>query len=201
MPHAPNGCRSSALALLIAANVSLPAPAEPRWTLDVAERCYAYTLTLRSRLPVSVLLDVLFDVRHVQAFSRSSGHLSLLSEDGSVHEIRFDSSRLLYRCSSVFRRRLLRDSATIEIEMLSFDANWASLVPRPLSSRARYGVVDLGESREIRYRQEVEMDRPVAGLGLRFVRGSLRRFGQDLDAYLRRPDLETAARDRADRGR
>lgn len=172
------------LSLLIATGVSSLPAAEPRWTLDVSGRTYTYTLTLSSPLPASVLLDILFEARHVQAFSRSSGRLTLLRQEGAVQEVRFDCRRLFYRFSSVFRRTLNRESAAIEIEMLSFTANWVRLAPLPVVSRARYTIVDRGESREIEYRQVVETDRPVAGLSLYLVRKSLRRFGQDLDEYL-----------------
>lgn len=186
------------LALWIGTGGSSLSAVEPRWTLDVSGRTYTYTLTLSSPLPASVLLDTLFEARHVQAFSRSSGRLTLLRQEGAVQEVRFDCRRLFYRFSSVFRRTLNRESAAIEIQMLSFTANWAQLAPLPLASRARYTVVDRGESREIEYQQVVETDRPVAGLSLYLVRKSLRRFGQDLDEYLQGLYQPKTDRDRGD---
>ena len=165
----------------------------PRWTLDQAGRSYTYTVALASQLPESVLLDVLFDPRHVAVFSKSAGRLVVLREDGPVNEVRFDTRRLIFKCSSTFRRTLDRESGSIDIEMLSFKAGWGTLAPRALSSRARYSVTDLGSHREVIYRQDVETDKPVSGYSLRLLKKSLAEFARDLNEYLQRPELRRDA--------
>jgi hypothetical protein len=159
----------------------------PSWTLQQSGRTYTYTLTLSSTLPRAVLLNLLFDPRHVAAFSASAGRLVVLKEDGLVNEVRFDTRRLIFKCSTTFRRTLVRESDSIEIEMTGFKAGWGRLAPHAKSSRARYTVTDRGASREIVYRQDVETDKPVTGYGLRVLRKSMGEFAHDLDQYLQRP--------------
>jgi hypothetical protein len=173
----------------MAAGAVLSADSGPSWTLEQSGRTYTYTLTLTSQLPRAVLLDVLFDPRHVAVFSRSAGRLVVLKEDGPVNEVRFDTRRLVFRCSTTFRRTLVRESGSIEIEMIGFKAGWGRLAPHAQSSRARYTVADLGTHREIVYRQDVETDKPVSGYSLRVLRKSMGEFAHDLDQYLQRPDL------------
>ncbi|HSP89699.1 MAG TPA: hypothetical protein VLN08_02270 [Vicinamibacterales bacterium] len=180
------------IATVVAAVAALPAGPVPSWTLDQNGRTYTYTLTLESRLPEAVLLDVLFDPLHVAAFSKSAGRLVRLKEEETVNEVRFDTRRLVFKCSTTFRRTLDRESGSIEIEMTGFKAGWGKLAPHAQSSRARYTVKDLGTHREIVYRQEVETDRPVSGYSLRVLRKSMGEFARDLDQYLQRPDLARA---------
>ena len=174
---------------MVAAGAGLSASAEPLWTLEQHGRTYTYTLTISSQLSESALLDVLFDPRHVAAFSKSAGRLIVLKEEGAVNEVRFDTRRLIFKCSTSFRRTLLRESGSIDIEMTGFKAGWGKLAPHAQSSRAHYTVTDRGTHREIVYRQEVETDKPVAGYSLRVLRKSMGEFARDLDRYLRRPDL------------
>lgn len=174
---------------MIAAGAVLSADSGPAWTLDQSGRTYTYTVTLSSRLAQAVLLDVLFDPRHVAVFSKSAGRLVVLKEDGPVNEVRFDTRRLIFKCSTTFRRTLVRASGSIEIEMTGFKAGWGKLAPHAQSSRARYTVTDLGTHREIVYRQDVETDKPVSGYSLRVLRKSMGEFARDLDQYLQRPDL------------
>jgi len=181
-----------AIATVVATAAALPAGPVPSWTLDQNGRTYTYTLTLESRLPEAVLLDVLFDPLHVAAFSKSAGRLVRLKEEETVNEVRFDTRRLVFKCSTTFRRTLDRESGSIEIEMTGFKAGWGKLAPHAQSSRARYTVKDLGTHREIVYRQEVETDRPVSGYSLRVLRKSMGEFARDLDQYLQRPDLARA---------
>lgn len=180
------------IAAAAAAVASLAAGPVPTWTLDQNGRSYTYTLTLESQLPEAVLLDVLFDPRHVAAFSKSAGRLTLLSEEETVNEVRFDTRRLVFKCTTTFRRTLDRESGSIEIEMTGFKAGWGKLAPHAQSSSARYTVKDVGTHREIVYRQEVETDKPVAGYSLRVLRKSMGEFARDLDQYLQRPDLARA---------
>lgn len=177
------------IATAVTATAELPSGPMPSWTLDQNGRTYTYTLTLESRLPEAVLLDVLFDPLHVAAFSKSAGRLVRLKEEENVNEVRFDTRRLIFKCSSTFRRTLDRESGSIEIEMTGFKAGWGKLAPHAQSSRARYTVKDLGTHREIVYRQEVETDRPVSGYSLRVLRKSMGEFARDLEQYLQRPDL------------
>ena len=176
-------------AAMVTAGAGLPAESGPAWTLDQSGRTYTYTLTLSSKLAQDVVLDVLFDPRHVAAFSKSAGRLVVLKEDGPVNEIRFDTRRLIFKCSTTFKRTLVRDSGAIEIEMTGFKAGWGKLAPHARSSRARYTVTDRGSHREIVYRQDVETDKPVAGYSLRVLRKSRGEFARDLEQYLQRPDL------------
>lgn len=178
-----------AIATMMAAGTSLVAGSGADWTLDQSGRTYTYTLTLTSRLPEAVLLDVLFDPRHVAAFSKSAGRLVVLKENGPVNEVRFDTRRLIFKCSTTFRRTLVRESGSIEIEMTGFKAGWGKLAPHAQSSRARYTVTDRGTHREIVYRQDVETDKPVSGYSLRVLRKSMGEFARDLDEYLQRPGL------------
>ena len=173
----------------ISAVVALAADPEPAWTLEQRDRTYVYTLTVSSALPADVILDVLFQPRHVAAFSRSAGRLVVLSEDGPVNEVRFDARKWIFKCSTTFRRALDRGAGTIEIDMTGFKAGWGKLAPHARSSRARYTVADRGTSREVVYRQAVETDKPVSGYSLRSLRKSMDEFARDLDAYLQRPDL------------
>ena len=177
------------IATVLASGAMLRAGPVPAWTLDQNGRSYTYTLTLKSQLPEAVLLDVLFDPRHVAAFSKSAGRLALLKAEETVNEVRFDTRRLVFKCSSTFRRTLDRGSGSIEIEMTGFKAGWGKLAPHAQSSSARYTVKDLGTHREIVYRQEVETDRPVSGYSLRVLRKSMGEFARDLEQYLQRPDL------------
>lgn len=181
-----------AIAAMTAAGAMLPAGAAPAWTLAQSGRTCTYTVTLASPLPAAVLLDVLFDPRHVAVFSKSAGRLVVLREDGPVNEVRFDARVLIFTCSTTFRRTLVRESRSIEIEMTGFKAGWGKLAPHTRSSRARYTVTDHGTWREVVYRQDVETDRPVPGYGLRVLRKSMVEFAHDLDQYLRRPDLVRA---------
>jgi hypothetical protein len=178
-----------ATAAVVAGGVAMFAESGPSWTLEQNGRTYTYTLTLSSTLTQAVLLDVLFDPRHVAAFSKSAGRLVVLREDGPVNEVRFDSRRLIFRCSTTFRRTLVREAGSIEIEMTGFKAGWGKLAPHAQSSRARYTVTDRGTHREIVYRQDVETDRTVAGYSLRVLRKSMGEFASDLEQYLRRPGL------------
>lgn len=173
----------------MAAGVALAADSEPVWTLGQRDRTYVYTLTLSSALTVDVILDVLFQPRHVAAFSKSAGRLVVLTEDGPVNEVRFDSRRLIFKCRTTFRRTLDREAGTIKIEMTAFKAGWGKLAPHARSSRARYTVTDRGTHREVVYRQDVETDKPVSGYSLRSLRNSMAEFARDLDAYLQRSDL------------
>ena len=172
----------------VSAAAALPAGSGPAWTLDQSGRTYTYTLTLSSTLTQATLLDVLFDPRHVAAFSKSAGRLVVLKEDGPVNEVRFDTRRLIFKCTTTFRRTLIRESGSIDIEMTDFKAGWGKLAPHAQSSRARYTVTDRGTHREIVYRQDVETDKPVSGYSLRVLRKSLGEFAQDLDEYLRRSE-------------
>jgi hypothetical protein len=176
-------------AAMVTAGAGLPAESGPAWTLDQSGRTYTYTLTLSSKLAQDVVLDVLFDPRHVAAFSKSAGRLVVLKEDGPVNEIRFDTRRLIFKCSTTFQRTLVRDSGAIEIEMTGFKAGWGKLAPHARSSRARYTVTDRGTHREIVYCQDVETDKPVSGYSLRVLRKSMGEFANDLDQYLQRTDL------------
>jgi hypothetical protein len=166
-----------------------PAQSEHSWTFEQNGPTYVYTLRLTSELPADLILDVLFQPRHVAVFSRSAGRLVVLKEDGAVNDIRFDTRRLIFRCSSTFRRRLDRQARTIEIEMIGFKAGWGKLAPHARSSRARYTVTDLGPCREVVYRQDAETDRPVSGYSLRALRKSMGEFARDLERYLHRADL------------
>jgi hypothetical protein len=176
-------------AALAAAVAAAAAESEPVWTLEQDGRAYAYTLTVSSPLPADVLLDVLFQPRHVAAFSKSAGRLVVLKEDGPVNEVRFDTRRLIFKCSTTFRREVNREAGSIEIEMTGFKAGWGKLAPHARSSRARYTVTDRGAHREVVYRQEVETDKPVSGYSLRTLRKSMGEFARDLDEYLQRPEL------------
>jgi hypothetical protein len=178
-----------AVATAVMAGGVLWAGPEPAWTLEQQGRAYTYTLTLSSALPADVILDVLFQPRHVAAFSKSAGRLVVLNEHGPVNEVRFDTRRLIFKCSSTFLRTLDREAGSIEIEMTGFKAGWGKLAPHAQSSRARYTVTDHGAIREIVYRQDVETDKPVSGYSLRVLRKSMGEFARDLDEYLRRPDL------------
>jgi hypothetical protein len=178
-----------AAALLTATGSNLSASDEPTWTLEQNGRTYTYTVTLSTTLPEPRVLDVLFEPRHVAVFSRSAGRLAVLREDGPVNEVRFDTRRLIFKCSTTFRRTLDRESGSIEIEMLDFKAGWGKLAPHARSSRARYTVTDCGSHREVVYRQDVETDKPVSGLSLRLLRKSMEEFARDLDKYLQRADL------------
>jgi hypothetical protein len=180
------------MAAAVAACAVMSADSGPAWTLDQRGRTYTYTLTLSSTLTQATLLDVLFDPRHVAAFSKSAGRLEVLKEDGLVNEVRFDTRRLIFKCTTAFRRTLVRESGSIDIEMTDFKADWGKLAPHAQSSRARYTVTDRGTHREIVYRQEVETDKPVSGYSLRVLRKSMEEFARDLDQYLRRPDLARA---------
>ena len=113
----------------------------------------------------------------------------MLKEDGPVNEVRFDTRRLVFKCSTTFRRTLNRESGSIDIEMTGFKAGWGKLAPHAQSSRARYTVKDVGTHREIVYRQEVETDKPVSGYSLRVLRKSMAEFASDLEQYLQRPNL------------
>jgi len=191
VPFRPSRRRLAAIVFTasVSAAAALPAGSGPAWTLDQSGRTYTYTLTLSSTLTQATLLDVLFDPRHVAAFSKSAGRLVVLKEDGPVNEVRFDTRRLIFKCTTTFRRTLIRESGSIDIEMTDFKAGWGKLAPHAQSSRARYTVTDRGTHREIVYRQDVETDKPVSGYSLRALRKSLGEFAQDLDAYLRRSDL------------
>ena len=178
-----------ATAAVVAGGITMSADSGPSWTLQQNGRTYTCTLTLSSTLTQAVLLDVLFDPRHVAAFSKSAGRLVVLREDGPVNEVRFDTRRLIFRCSSTFTRTLVRESGSIEIEMTGFKAGWDRLAPHAQSSRARYTVTDRGTHREIVYRQDVETDKPVSGYSLRALRKSMGEFARDLEQYLQRPDL------------
>jgi len=178
-----------AAAMMLTAGRDLPAQSEPSWTFEQNGPTYVYTLRLASGLPADVLLDVLFDPRHVAVFSKSAGRLVVLKEDGPVNEVRFDTRRLIFRCSTTFRRTLDREARTIDIEMIGFKAGWGKLAPHARSSRARYTVTDHGTYREVVYRQDVETDKPVLGYSLRVLRKSMGEFARDLEHYLQRPDL------------
>jgi hypothetical protein len=178
-----------AAALLATMNPGAAASEGPNWTLEQHGRTYTYTVTLSTTLPEPVVLDVLFSPRHVAVFSRSAGRLAVIREDEAVNEVRFDTRRLIFTCSTTFRRTLDRTSGSIEIEMLTFRATWGRLAPHARSSRARYTVTDCGSRREVVYRQEVETDRRVSGYSLRVVRKSIEAFSRDLYEYLQRPDL------------
>ena len=177
------------VAVSVSAAVVLAADPEPAWTFDQNGRTYVYSVTVLSALPTDVLLDVLFQPRHVAAFSKSAGRLAVLKEDGDVNEVRFDTRKFIFTCSTTFRRAVDREAGSIEIDMTGFKAGWGKLAPHARSSRARYTVTDRGTFREVMYRQEVETDKPVAGYSLRSLRKSMAEFARDLDAYLRRPDL------------
>ena len=194
MPVWPPSRRSLALAMAaaVAACAVMSADSGPVWTLEQNGRTYTYTLTLSSTLTQATLLDVLFDPRHVAAFSKSAGRLVVLKEDGPVNEVRFDTRRLIFKCTTTFRRTLIREAGAIDIEMTDFKAGWGKLAPHAQSSRARYTVTDRGTHREIVYRQEVETDKPVSGYSLRVLRKSMEEFARDLDRYLQRPDLARA---------
>jgi hypothetical protein len=181
------------VASLAAAVPAFPSGPDPTWTLEQNDLTYTYTLTLASQLPQDVLLDILFDPRHVAVFSKSAGRMALLKEDGPVNEVRFDTRRFVFKCSTTFRRTLDRASGSIEIEMLTFKAGWGKLAPHARSSRARYTVTDQGSRRVVVYSQHVETDKPVAGYSLRVLRKSLDEFARDLDQYLRRPELARGA--------
>lgn len=183
--------RLAALALVafVTAGAKPLAAPGPAWTLEQDDRTYTYTVTLSSTLPKAVLLDVLFDPGHVAAFSKSAGRLSVIREDAVQNEVRFDTRRLIFTCSTTFKRVLDRESGSIDIEMTSFKAGWGRLAPHARSSHARYVVSDNGTSREIVYRQDVETDKPVSGYSLRVLKKSLAEFAHDLDLYLRRPEL------------
>jgi hypothetical protein len=178
-----------AAAAMLTAGGDSSAQSEPSWTLEQSGSTYVYTLKLTSDLPADVLLDVLFQPRHVAVFSQSAGRLVVLMEDGAVNDIRFDTRRLIFKCSSTFRRRLDREARTIDIEMIGFKAGWGKLAPHARSSRARYTVTDLGSRREVVYRQDAETDRPVSGYSLRALRKSMKEFARDLEQYLQRADL------------
>lgn len=178
-----------AAAAMLAAGGQASAQSEPSWTFDQNGPVYVYTLTVTSGLPADVLLDVLFQPRHVAAFSKSAGRLVVLTEDGPANEVRFDTRRLIFKCSTTFRRTLDREAGTIEIEMTGFKAGWGRLAPHARSSSARYTVTDHGTHREVVYRQEAETDKPVSGYSLRSLRKSMAEFARDLDAYLQRSDL------------
>jgi hypothetical protein len=177
------------MAAAVAACAVMSADSGPAWTLEQNGRAYVYTVTVSSPLSEAALLDVLFDPKHVAAFSKSAGRLVVLSEAGTVNEVRFDTRRLIFKCTTTFRRTLIRESSSIDIEMTDFKAGWGTLAPHAQSSRARYTVTDRGTHREIVYRQEVETDKPVSGYSLRVLRKSMGEFAQDLDEYLRRSDL------------
>ena len=200
MPIQPAFGRLLALAVAttVMSGAGLSAASDPAWTLDQQGRTYTYTLTLFSQLPEALLLDVLFDPRHVAVFSKSAGRLSVLRDEGPVNEVRFDTRRLIFRCSTTFRRTLDRESGSIEIEMTSFKAAWGKLAPHAQSSRARYVVTDRGTHREVVYRQDVETDKPVSGYSLRALRKSMGEFARDLDQYLQRPDLARDASGKLD---
>jgi hypothetical protein len=187
----PRACRRLLVlgALLGTAGPLLSAEPEPSWTLEQNGRSYTYTLRLTSTLSGSALLDVLFDPRHVAAFSKSAGRLVVLKEDGPMNEVRFDTRRLIFKCTTTFRRTLNRESGTIEIEMTGFKAGWGKLAPHAQRSHASYVVTDRGSHRDIVYRQDVETDKPVSGYSLRTLRKSMAEFARDLEAYLQRPDL------------
>jgi hypothetical protein len=191
MPFRPSHRRLAAILITasVTAAAARPAGSEPAWTLDQSGRRYTYTLTLSSTLTQATLLDILFDPRHVAVFSKSAGRLVVLEEDGPVNEVRFDTRRLFFKCTTTFRRTLVRESGSIDIEMTDFRAGWGKLAPHAQSSRARYTVTDRGTHREIVYRQEVETDKPVSGYSLRVLRKSMEEFARDLDEYLRRADL------------
>ena len=187
-----------AVATTVMSGAGLSAASDPAWTLDQQGRTYTYTLTLSSQLPEALLLDVLFDPRHVAVFSKSAGRLFVLRDEGPVNEVRFDTRRLIFKCSTTFRRTLDRESGSIEIEMTAFKAAWGKLAPHAQSSRARYVVTDRGTHREIVYRQDVETDKPVSGYSLRALRKSMGEFARDLDQYLQRPDLARDASGKLD---
>ena len=191
MPVRPSRWRLAAILITasVTAAAARPAGSGPAWTLDQRGRTYTYTLTISSTLTQAVLLDVLFDPRHVAVFSRSAGRLVVLKADGAVNDVRFDTRRLVFKCTTTFRRTLVREAGSIDIEMTDFKAGWGKLAPHAQSSRARYTVTDRGTHREIVYRQEVETDKPVSGYSLRVLRKSMGEFAQDLDEYLRRADL------------
>jgi hypothetical protein len=178
-----------AAAAMLTAGGDSWAQSEPSWTLEQNGPTYVYTLKVTSDLPTDVILDVLFQPRHVAVFSQSAGRLVVLKDDGAVNDIRFDTRRLIFKCSSTFRRTLDREARTIEIEMIGFKAGWGKLAPHARSSRARYTVTDLGSRREVVYRQDAETDRPVSGYSLRSLRKSMAEFARDLEQYLRRADL------------
>jgi hypothetical protein len=177
------------LAVSVSGAVVLGADPEPAWTFEQRGRTYVYTVTVLSAHPTDVLLDVLFQPRHVAAFSRSAGRLVVLQEDGDLNEVRFDTRKFIFKCSTTFRRAVDREAGSIEIDMTGFKAGWGKLAPHARSSRARYTVTDRGTFREVMYRQEVETDKPVSGYSLRSLRTSMAEFARDLDAYLQRPDL------------
>ena len=191
MPVWPPSRRSLALAMAtaVAACAVMSAESGPAWTLEQNGRAYVYTVTVSSPLPEAVLLDVLFDPKHVAAFSKSAGRLVLLSEAGTVNEVRFDTRRLIFKCTTTFKRTLIREAGLIDIEMTDFKAGWGKLAPHAQSSRARYTVTDRGTHREIVYRQDVETDKPVSGYSLRVLRKSMGEFADDLGQYLQRSDL------------
>jgi hypothetical protein len=200
VPFRPSCRRLAAIVITasVTAATALAADSGPVWTLEQNGRTYTYTLTLSSTLTQATLLDVLFDPRHVAAFSKSAGRLVVLKEDGPVNEVRFDTRRLIFKCTTTFRRTLVREAGAIDIEMTDFKAGWGKLAPHAQSSRARYTVTDRGTHREIVYRQEVETDRPVSGYSLRVLRKSMGEFAQDLDEYLRRSDLVRGANGKPD---
>ena len=200
VPFRPSRRRLAAIVITasVTAATALSADSGPAWTLEQIGRTYTYTLTLSSTLTQATLLDVLFDPRHVAAFSKSAGRLVVLKEDGPVNEVRFDTRRLIFKCTTTFRRTLVREAGAIDIEMTDFKAGWGKLAPHAQSSRARYTVTDRGTHREIVYRQEVETDRPVSGYSLRVLRKSMGEFAQDLDEYLRRSDLVRGANGKPD---
>jgi hypothetical protein len=186
--------RASAIAAVVAACAVLSAGSGPSWTLAQDGRIYVYTVTVTSPLRADALLDVLFDPTHVAAFSKSAGRLVVLSEADLANEVRFDTRRLIFKCSTTFKRTLNRESGLIDIEMTGFSAGWGRLAPQAQSSRARYTVTDHGAYRQVVYRQDVQTDRPVSGYSLHVLRKSMQDFARDLEQYLQRPELAGASR-------
>ena len=195
MRHRPEfrGLARLTAAVMVAVRTLAASPPEPAWTLQQEGCTYTYTLTVTTGLPADVLLDVLFQPRHVAAFSKSAGRLVVLKEDGPVNEVRFDTRRFIFKCTTTFRRALNQEAGTIDIEMTGFKAGWGKLAPHARWSRARYTVTDRGADREVVYRQDVETDRPVSGYSLRALRKSMGEFARDLGEYLQRSDLARGA--------
>ncbi len=156
-----------------------------------SEKNYRFNLTIKSSLSVENLLELLYDFKHVNAYSSDASKQKMLRDSVNSYEIEMSIKYLIYSSRSIYKRTLLPESGLVKIEMRSFNQT-NKLFPRIIDYQARYDVKSEMEYSTIEYVQMVSFDKSVNWFYLKILKDKLDEFAEKLELYIKNEEKKRA---------
>lgn len=156
---------------------------ENQHRIHLIENGYTFSYSFESTLPKDSLLSVLFNFQHLVRYSSQISDISVISSELNSYVVSFSINYLFYSSKSVYRRTLLENRNTVLIEMIRFSHN-SSIIPKVISSKVEYRVIQKGNKTLLFYNQECRFDKQINWFYLKILEGKLIDSSKELQRYI-----------------